>query len=660
MRDTRTLLDRICDPLRAPGRRGWYFLQPYALSDAYLTCSTVAAFGAARGEDDGELHVLLKQSHAPIGRLFAGGRVRVSLADDRWLESVAADLDLTGLRSELVPDQGIVLHPRHFESVRAVPADAPAGSRWRLYHHLLALPPAASPARPTIPASILREADALARAAGMPAGGAVLLVPEVGAAAAVPEAYWTRVAADLSARGLAVFTLTRIASGGRPRAAIAGTVGLDAGLELLLPLCAHAGRAVVEHREILDLLVEAGCGARITAVTVDGRGPAGESGEVATVRVDPRMPEAAVAAVLGAATQGAVSPDVVAPPESQGDAVRAASPFAEADGELALCGLHAVQFSLFPTQRDMAAEAIARQVNETVPRIGRPTDATALQALHDHGVVGLGRILSPGQVAEVVDYFRRTPCYSAHVASYSDGVPRSVDEAAARGVYGSYRVEQALQAPYLLEIALNEELLNLCDHYLGCLPTLYSVHAWWTFAGSSEAGRTHGFHRDQDDHRFLSMFTYLTDVGPEDGPIDLFRGTHHPSQVAEQIAAFRRAHPDAPAVHSDHFFPPHAADGYDRNDGRIRIPYETLFGDRLATLVGDAGTAYLADTYALHRGNPPTRRHRLACWIRFGLAKSKTYTVDRVQKVPASLLQGRVPRGMRMDWVTRLLVDHGR
>jgi hypothetical protein len=34
--------------------------------------------------------------------------------------------------------------------------------------------------------------------------------------------------------------------------------------------------------------------------------------------------------------------------------------------------------------------------------------------------------------------------------------------------------------------------------------------------------------------------------------------------------------------------------------------------------------------------------------------------MDRTHRVPASLLLGRVPRGMRIDWVTRLLVDHGR
>lgn len=121
MRDTRTLLDRVCDPLRAPGRRGWYFLQPYGLADAYLTCASVSAFADARGTDDGEIHVLLKQSHAPIGRLFGGGRVRFAVADDRWMEAIASDLETTGLRSELVPDLGIVLHPRHFERTRGEP-----------------------------------------------------------------------------------------------------------------------------------------------------------------------------------------------------------------------------------------------------------------------------------------------------------------------------------------------------------------------------------------------------------------------------------------------------------------------------------------------------------------------------------------------------------
>ncbi|MFZ4757085.1 MAG: phytanoyl-CoA dioxygenase family protein [Burkholderiaceae bacterium] len=639
--DTRTLLDRVCDPLRVPGRRAWYFLQPYGLADAYLTCSMAEAFGAARGGDEGEIHVVLKQSHAPIGRLFGGGRVRLSVADDRWLESLASDLETTGLRSELVPDQGIVLHPSHFEGARASANADEGGSRWRLYQRLLQLPAAEAPSRPTVPEAILREASALARSAGMPAGRTVLLVPEAPQAARVPDAQWSRLAADLSAQGLVVFTMTRLASGGAPRAAIAGTTGLDAGLELLLPLCAHAGRVVVEHREILELLVEADPVCRVVALSTQAFG----------------SPEATIAAVLGdeAAPDARVGEarDVAAAPVD-------ASPHLHADGELALCALHEVQFTLTPPQRDAAAAAIARKVNETVPRIARPTDATALQALHEHGLVGLGQVLGPQQVRDIVDYFRRTPCFSAHVASYSDGVPHSVDEAAKIGAYGSYRIDQALQAPHLLELALNEELLNLCDHYLGCLPTLYSVHAWWTFVDSPTPGGTHLYHRDQDDHRFLSMFTYLTDVGPDDGPIDLLRGSHQPRVVAERIAAYRRANPGVPAASQDHYFPPHGGDGYDRGEGRYPIPYEALFEDRLSTVIGPAGSAFLADTFALHRGNPPTSRHRLACWIRYGLAKSRTYTMDRTHRVPASLLLGRVPRGMRIDWVTRLLVDHGR
>jgi hypothetical protein len=638
LRDTRTLLDRVCDPLRAPGRRAWYFLQPYGLADAYLTCASVSAFADARGTDDGEIHVLLKQSHAPIGRLFGGGRVRFSVADDRWMEAIASDLETTGLRSELVPDLGIVLHPRHFERTRGEPVAAEVGSRRRVYERMLRLPEDAAASRPSVPEAIRREASAVARSAAMPAGRAVLLVPD---SAQALDADWARLAAALSARGLAVFTLTRVAPGAAPRAAIAGTTGLDAGLELLLPLCEHAGRAVVGDPGIVELLVEADPDCRIVVLPSEAFGPL----------------ESTVATVLG--TDAPVDAPVAAPPPPA-DAPDVASPYLHADGELALCALHEVQFSLNPSQRDAAAAVIARKVNETVPRIARPTDATALQALHEHGLVSLGRVFGAQQVSDIVEYFRRTPCFSAHVASYSDGVPHSVDEAATLGAYGSYRIDQALQAPHLLELALNEELLNLCDHYLGCLPTLYSVHAWWTFVDSPTPGGTHLYHRDQDDHRFLSMFTYLTDVGPDDGPIDLLRGSHQPRVVAERIAAYRRANPGAPAASQDHYFPPHGGDGYDRGEGRYPIPYEALFEDRLSTVVGPAGSAFLADTFALHRGNPPSSRHRLACWIRYGLAKSRTYTMDRTHRVPASLLQGRVPRGMRMDWVTRLLVDHGR
>jgi hypothetical protein len=685
LRDTRNILTRICDPLRAPGRQSWFFLQPYSLSDAYLTCSLMDAFGAANGPDPGDIHVILKRSHAPLGRLFQSDRLRVSVAEDQWMESLAAELRSVGLRSALIPDEGIVLHPHHLVEGRAESLLAPTqSSRRQLYQYLLRLPADATVTPPTIPEVCRREALDLARSLNMPAGRGVILIPHDAQAGRIPPTVWASLAARLIEQGYRVLTHVQDLTTGSRCDAIPGTAPLDIGLDLLLPLSERAGWVISGCNETLEVLAEARVNCRKTALSAGGqqrRSALGAShgtapavtlparpapDDVCMIQLDPADPEQAVEAVMAAPSPAAShqaepvrQPGAQTTPATEstgGDEVN----LIHSDALLSQHALHEIQNSLLPFQRDLVATAIAGEVNRKVPRFDRPTDPQALRALHEQGIVGLGQVLLAEQVREIVAYFRQTPCYSAHVASYSDGVPRSVDAAASRGAYGSYQIDQTLQAPHLLELALNEDLLNLCDHYLGCLPTLYSVHAWWTFAGCATPGLTHGYHRDQDDHRFLSLFTYLTDVGPNDGPIDLLCGSHHPQQVDARIAAYRHAHPEAPAAVANQYFPPLAGNGYVTGERRMPIAYEQLFAGQQTTAIGPAGSAFLADTFALHRGNPPSAHHRLACWIRFSLTKPQTYTLDNAFRVPASLLKDRVPRGPRMDWVTRLLIDHSR
>ena len=153
---------------------------------------------------------------------------------------------------------------------------------------------------------------------------------------------------------------------------------------------------------------------------------------------------------------------------------------------------------------------------------------------------------------------------------------------------------------------------------------------------------------------------YLTDVGAQDGPIDFLLGTHRPEVVRSALEAYAGAHPGGAVPTEDRFFPPHAGNGYDDAPDKIPLSYDVLFPHLLATLTGGAGTSFIADTFALHRGTPPTRHHRLACWIRYGLSRHRIYELDRNEPVPASRLGARLPGGREAEWITRLIVDRSR
>lgn len=331
------------------------------------------------------------------------------------------------------------------------------------------------------------------------------------------------------------------------------------------------------------------------------------------------------------------------------------------DGDIARAALIAIQNALAPDARDKAAEALASIEARRVPRADAgPLDLGALAALMRDGVAPLGPVLDGLASARLVDHFRALPCYGGHVPRQSDGVARPVEAARTLGPYGSYRLDQILSAPGVLALALHPARLALADAYLGCLPTIYSIHAWWTFAGAPGRGLTHGYHRDLDDFRFLSLFVYLTDVGPEDGPVVYLRGTHRADIVEGALAAFNARGTFAPVGMAE-LFPPFGGTGYlpERPAGEAS-PYDMIFDGRGGILTGPAGTGFVADTFGLHRGRPPATRDRLCLWIRYGLGPNFAHDADGTQALDRSLLppdiQASAPADGPLAWALRLLV----
>ena len=67
----------------------------------------------------------------------------------------------------------------------------------------------------------------------------------------------------------------------------------------------------------------------------------------------------------------------------------------------------------------------------------------------------------------------------------------------------AYTKEQILCAPELVNIFNHPAVVDFIEQFLGCVPTLYSVHAWRSFPAKSPEGLSmEYFHRDTDDWRF--------------------------------------------------------------------------------------------------------------------------------------------------------------
>lgn len=145
-----------------------------------------------------------------------------------------------------------------------------------------------------------------------------------------------------------------------------------------------------------------------------------------------------------------------------------------------------------------------------------------------------------------------------------------------------YRDEDIVRVPHLLELANHPRVLAPVARWLGGRPTLAALRLWWsTPSGDGTPEHAELFHRDVDDLRFVKLFVYLTDVTENTGPHVFVDGSH----LVDRLTAIRRYEDDE---------------------------VEAAFGaERIRRLVGPAGTAFLENTYGMHRGVPPATGPRL-------------------------------------------------
>lgn len=162
-------------------------------------------------------------------------------------------------------------------------------------------------------------------------------------------------------------------------------------------------------------------------------------------------------------------------------------------------------------------------------------------------------------------HFATCPMYQgAHTVHHSDKRPVPWVDVTAEVSCATQ--EDTLRAPGLLELGFL--VWPVVYDYLGAEARLYSANAFWTRPGAHVRPDIQEFHTDPDDTRFVALFVYLTDVlKPEDG--------------AHQIK--------------------------DRFGG-------------VHTVLGPAGTAFLADTSQPHRGIKPTTGERGIAWLRWGVS----------------------------------------
>jgi Fe-S-cluster containining protein len=279
--------------------------------------------------------------------------------------------------------------------------------------------------------------------------------------------------------------------------------------------------------------------------------------------------------------------------------------------------------------------------------------AAGLETLRRDGVVIHPLKMEADKVADVRRYLEAQPAYAGFHIFSSDHRLRPLSEVRRESSLAGYTVDQLLRAPHLVDFFNQPAIIDFIEQALGCVPTLYSLNAWWSFPARSQSdlGAQH-FHRDTDDWRFVTLFLYLTDVDAGSGPHQLVAGSHTLEGTEKLVARARAAGMgDVPFDALDSF------KNYFGIDFSARC--ERLFGQSVIDIAGEAGTIFTANTVAIHRGLVPTKAPRLIAWARYGLGPN-TNSVDLEQAPLAfSEVVSQLPDTPRNRYVNRLLFDFG-
>jgi hypothetical protein len=146
-----------------------------------------------------------------------------------------------------------------------------------------------------------------------------------------------------------------------------------------------------------------------------------------------------------------------------------------------------------------------------------------------------------------------------------------------------WHAEQDLEkVPLLRSLIKDHGLYEVIGRYLGCIPVYDFPAAWWSYPGPADSASAQMFHFDLDRVRWLKVFVYLTDVGPQNGPHVFIKGSHR--VIGDRI----------------------------KRDGRFTDEEaKKLFPDlECVELTAPSGTLFIEDTLGFHKGSAVQADHR--------------------------------------------------
>jgi hypothetical protein len=286
-------------------------------------------------------------------------------------------------------------------------------------------------------------------------------------------------------------------------------------------------------------------------------------------------------------------------------------------------GFRAGRVALYYAQRLVVAPWLRRSVARTMASLiglGQSIDSwepvgpqytSVVSTLHQQGIATLSDFVSKDKADNILQYLQGQDVLLA------DGRLVPTQQLPPDTRMAVYPLQTLIKNSDVLSLITAAPVMRIAVDYLGCKPTLSGLGAYWSFPGNEPAVYTQHFHRDLDDWRFVKLFVYLTDVDDGSGP-------HAYVMQSHRTAAHFRARPYSRRAIDSHY-------------GR----------DKVHTVLGPRGTAFMADTYGIHAGMVPTHAPRLILQAQYSLLPVFAFHYEPVEAEDTSDLD---------PYVTRLII----
>jgi hypothetical protein len=248
-------------------------------------------------------------------------------------------------------------------------------------------------------------------------------------------------------------------------------------------------------------------------------------------------------------------------------------------------GWKPIQSFLYYSQRAVGWERPRKfVVNKITSRIQRSDPVYTGQVpieLALQGLMILPQMYPTKAIDEMVQYLQDKDVV------LRSGISVNVNDIPPGEPFVNFPLSTVVNCPHVMDIANDHRFLSIATDYLKCRPTISSIGIRWSYP-NSKSTTVQGWHRDNDDWKYVKFFMYLTDVDEDSGPHIFIRRSH------------RESLPIKSKNYTDEYLSKHYG------SGRIKI-------------IGQRGTMFMADTSGIHKGEVPTRKPRLMLEVGYSL-----------------------------------------